>query len=146
MTSRSRNPVRLRADAQRKGVRGSVKLLAVFFVGGGSEAAFRVAQAAASWRLAVPVLPLPRPRFDEGCPDVSHATLLSCLVGVVILVPNKLVTRAFVAGATGAIGRQAASRLIAEGHEVHGMTCSESKRAMLVELGPCRWSWTGAGE
>jgi nucleoside-diphosphate-sugar epimerase len=43
--------------------------------------------------------------------------------------------RVFVAGATGAIGKQLVPRLVAAGHEVHGMTRSESKRAMLAELG-----------
>jgi nucleoside-diphosphate-sugar epimerase len=43
--------------------------------------------------------------------------------------------RVFVAGATGAIGRQLVPRLVAAGHEVHGMTRSESKRAMVAELG-----------
>jgi nucleoside-diphosphate-sugar epimerase len=43
--------------------------------------------------------------------------------------------RVFVAGATGAIGKQLLPRLVAAGHEVHGMTRSESKRAMLYELG-----------
>jgi nucleoside-diphosphate-sugar epimerase len=43
--------------------------------------------------------------------------------------------RVFVAGATGAIGRQLVPRLVGAGHEVHGMTRSESKRAMLDELG-----------
>ena len=43
--------------------------------------------------------------------------------------------RVFVAGATGAIGRQLVPRLVAAGHEVHGMTRSESKRALLSELG-----------
>src|SRR4051794_25968895 len=43
--------------------------------------------------------------------------------------------RVFVAGATGAIGRQLVPRLVAEGHEVHGMTRSESKRALLEEMG-----------
>ena len=43
--------------------------------------------------------------------------------------------RVFVAGATGAIGRQLVPRLVAAGHEVHGMTRSESKQAMLRELG-----------
>jgi nucleoside-diphosphate-sugar epimerase len=41
----------------------------------------------------------------------------------------------FVAGATGAIGQQLVPRLVAAGHEVHGMTRSESKQAMLFELG-----------
>jgi nucleoside-diphosphate-sugar epimerase len=43
--------------------------------------------------------------------------------------------RVFVAGATGAIGKQLVPRLVAAGHEVHGMTRSESKQAMLDELG-----------
>jgi len=43
--------------------------------------------------------------------------------------------RVFVAGATEAIGKQLVPRLVAAGHEVHGMTCSESKQAMLHELG-----------
>jgi nucleoside-diphosphate-sugar epimerase len=43
--------------------------------------------------------------------------------------------RVFVAGATGAIGKQLVPRLVSAGHEVHGMTRSESKRAMLHELG-----------
>jgi nucleoside-diphosphate-sugar epimerase len=43
--------------------------------------------------------------------------------------------RVFVAGATGAIGKQLVPRLVAAGHEVHGMTRSESKRALLYELG-----------
>ena len=43
--------------------------------------------------------------------------------------------RVFVAGATGAIGKQLVPRLVAAGHEVHGMTRSDSKRAMLAELG-----------
>ena len=43
--------------------------------------------------------------------------------------------RVFVAGATGAIGRQLVPRLVAAGHEVTGITRSESKQAMLAELG-----------
>jgi nucleoside-diphosphate-sugar epimerase len=43
--------------------------------------------------------------------------------------------KVFVAGATGAIGRQLVPRLVAAGHDVHGMTRSESKRAMLSQLG-----------
>jgi nucleoside-diphosphate-sugar epimerase len=43
--------------------------------------------------------------------------------------------RVFVAGATGAIGQQLVPRLVAAGHEVHGMTRNESKQAMLHELG-----------
>ena len=43
--------------------------------------------------------------------------------------------RVFVAGATGAIGRQLVPRLVSAGHEVHGMTRSESKQDLLHELG-----------
>jgi nucleoside-diphosphate-sugar epimerase len=43
--------------------------------------------------------------------------------------------RVFVAGATGAIGKQLVPRLVAAGHEVHGMTRRQSKQAMLHELG-----------
>jgi nucleoside-diphosphate-sugar epimerase len=43
--------------------------------------------------------------------------------------------RVFVAGATGAIGKHLVPRLVEAGHEVHGMTRSESKQAMLHELG-----------
>jgi nucleoside-diphosphate-sugar epimerase len=43
--------------------------------------------------------------------------------------------KVFVAGASGAIGRQLVPRLVAAGHEVHGMTRSEAKLAMLAELG-----------
>jgi nucleoside-diphosphate-sugar epimerase len=48
---------------------------------------------------------------------------------------KELTIRVFVAGATGVIGRQLVPRLVAAGHEVHGMTRSESKQAMLEELG-----------
>ena len=43
--------------------------------------------------------------------------------------------KVFVAGATGAIGKQLVPRLVAKGHQVYGMTHSESKQAMLQELG-----------
>ena len=43
--------------------------------------------------------------------------------------------RVFVAGATGAIGKQLVPRLVAAGHEVHGMTRSDAKRALLAQLG-----------
>jgi nucleoside-diphosphate-sugar epimerase len=48
---------------------------------------------------------------------------------------KELMMRVFVAGATGAIGKQLVPRLGRAGHEVHGMTRSESKQAMLHELG-----------
>lgn len=57
--------------------------------------------------------------------------------------------RVFVAGATGAMGRQLVPRLVRAGHEVHAMTRSESKQGFLRELGavpvvadaldPTRW-------
>lgn len=43
--------------------------------------------------------------------------------------------RVFVAGATGAIGQQLVPRLAYAAHEVYGMTRSESKKALLCELG-----------
>jgi nucleoside-diphosphate-sugar epimerase len=43
--------------------------------------------------------------------------------------------RVLVAGATGAIGKHLVPRLVAAGHEVHGLTRSESKQAMLDEMG-----------
>ena len=43
--------------------------------------------------------------------------------------------RVFVAGATGAIGRQLVPRLVSAGHEVHGMTRNASKSPLLEELG-----------
>ena len=43
--------------------------------------------------------------------------------------------RVFVAGATGAIGRQLVPRLVAAGHEVTGTTRSASKQSMIRELG-----------
>lgn len=43
--------------------------------------------------------------------------------------------RVFVAGATGAIGRQLVPRLANAGHEVYGMTRDVSKKALLDELG-----------
>src|SRR3712207_396584 len=48
---------------------------------------------------------------------------------------KEFMMRVFVAGATGAIGKQLVPRLVEAGHEVHGMTRSESKQAMLEELG-----------
>lgn len=43
--------------------------------------------------------------------------------------------RVFVAGATGAVGKQLVPLLVASGHQVHGMTRHESKRAMLIGMG-----------
>jgi nucleoside-diphosphate-sugar epimerase len=43
--------------------------------------------------------------------------------------------KVFVAGATGVMGRQLVPRLVGAGHEVVGMTRSESKQAALSELG-----------
>jgi nucleoside-diphosphate-sugar epimerase len=48
---------------------------------------------------------------------------------------KELMMRVFLAGATGAIGKQLVPGLVAAGHEVHGMTRSQSKQAMLEELG-----------
>jgi nucleoside-diphosphate-sugar epimerase len=48
---------------------------------------------------------------------------------------KELTMRVFVAGATGAIGRELVPRLVAAGHEVHGMTRKVSNRAVLEEMG-----------
>src|SRR5919202_2769894 len=48
---------------------------------------------------------------------------------------KELMMRVFVAGATGAIGKQLVPRLVEAGHDVHGMTRSESKQPLLHELG-----------
>ncbi len=43
--------------------------------------------------------------------------------------------RIFVAGATGALGKQLVPQLVAKGHRVVGMTRSESKRDLIRDLG-----------
>jgi nucleoside-diphosphate-sugar epimerase len=43
--------------------------------------------------------------------------------------------KVFVAGATGAIGKQLVPRLVAAGHEVAGMTGKEANRGLVAELG-----------
>jgi nucleoside-diphosphate-sugar epimerase len=43
--------------------------------------------------------------------------------------------RVLVAGASGAIGRQLVPRLVAAGHEVHGMTRAETNQKALYDLG-----------
>jgi len=43
--------------------------------------------------------------------------------------------KVFVAGATGAIGRQLVPRLVEAGHEVHGMTRNVSKQQLLRDMG-----------
>lgn len=43
--------------------------------------------------------------------------------------------KVFVAGASGAVGRQLVPGLVAAGHEVYGMTRDESKRDLLRQLG-----------
>ena len=42
--------------------------------------------------------------------------------------------RVFVAGATGAIGKQLVPRLVAAGHEVHGMTRGDAGMVMMTEI------------
>jgi nucleoside-diphosphate-sugar epimerase len=63
----------------------------------------------------------------------AGAAVLSC--GVQVILDRELMMRVFVAGATGAIGKHLVPRLVAAGHEVHGMTRSEAKQEMLYELG-----------
>src|SRR5579871_2326465 len=66
--------------------------------------------------------------------EVSQPGLPSCLWGAGISI-EELTMRVFVAGATGAIGKQLVPRLVAAGHEVHGMTRTPGRRPMLEELG-----------
>jgi nucleoside-diphosphate-sugar epimerase len=48
--------------------------------------------------------------------------------------------RVFVAGATGVIGWQSVPLLVGAGHELHGMTRSDSKRGVLSEVGVMGYS------
>ena len=51
--------------------------------------------------------------------------------------------RVFVAGATGAIGKQLVPRLVAAGHEVHGHDPQRVKAGDApTSWAPCRWSRT----
>ena len=43
--------------------------------------------------------------------------------------------KVFVAGATGAVGRPAVERLLAEGHEVSAVARTEERARLLHELG-----------
>src|SRR5690348_5872450 len=71
-------------------------------------------------------------RPPRGCHSANRCLVLG---GESDSRSRSLMMRVFVAGATGAIGRQLTPRLVAAGHEVHGMTRSESKKAMLAEAG-----------
>ena len=44
-------------------------------------------------------------------------------------------SKVFVAGATGVLGKRAVARLVAEGHEVTGVARSEQKAQLLRRLG-----------
>src|SRR5260370_729077 len=70
-----------------------------------------------------------------GCSEVSQPGLPSCLVGCRQSSMKESMMRVFVAGATGAMGKQLVPRLVAAGGEVHGMEGSVSKQGMLHELG-----------
>jgi nucleoside-diphosphate-sugar epimerase len=48
---------------------------------------------------------------------------------------KEMTMKVFVAGATGAIGRQLVPRLVAAGHEVAGMTSKGSNQALVAKLG-----------
>src|SRR5215217_6079969 len=81
-----------------------------------------------------PALPPPLSRAGVLGGVTAGAVVLSCGVQVKSSM-KELMMRVFLAGATGAIGKQLVPRLVEAGHEVHGMTRSESKQAMLHELG-----------
>jgi nucleoside-diphosphate-sugar epimerase len=54
---------------------------------------------------------------------------------VAILETEGVAMKVFVAGATGAVGKQLVPMLVARGHEVVGMTRSEAKRGQLRDVG-----------
>src|SRR5215208_1018289 len=70
-----------------------------------------------------------------GCSQVSQPGRPSRRMGWRCALDQGASNEGVVAGATGAIGKQLVPRLAAAGHEVHGMTHSEAKQAMLDELG-----------
>src|SRR5690349_2520170 len=82
-------------------------------------------------------LPIARrsPRARSAPKALSHRRPPPRLLDDTQLQIQRFIMRVFVAGATGAIGRQLVPRLVAAGHEVHGMTRSEEKQALLRELG-----------
>src|SRR4051812_17145796 len=83
--------------------------------------------------------PPPRQGTRPGCDTralggvTGSVCALSCGARVIPL--KEPTMKVFVAGATGAIGRQLVPRLVAAGHQVHGMTRTESKQALLREQG-----------
>src|SRR4051794_16165716 len=70
-------------------------------------------------------------RFPPG--EVSLGPRLSRLTGR--STQRRQIMRIFVAGATGALGRQLLPKLVERGHEVTGMTRTPSKAALVEELG-----------
>ena len=86
-----------------------------------------------------------RPRFTGTAPrlpchvrprpGVSQPGLPSCRMGCRQSSIQELMMRVFVAGASGAIGKQLVPQLVAAGHEVVGMTSKESHRGLVAELG-----------
>jgi nucleoside-diphosphate-sugar epimerase len=83
-------------------------------------------------------LNLPAKHADAPCIQLgvtAGAVALSCVLRPKRSAIKERRMRVFLAGATGAIGKQLVPRLAAAGHEVHGTTRNESKQAMLHELG-----------
>src|SRR5581483_11305479 len=100
------------------------------------EGEARARLAAALPELAAGLLRGPRLAAPAcGPARVSQPGRRSCPSRWTYLRTRRVTMRVFVAGATGAIGRQLVPRLVAAGHDVHGMTRRESKQPMLTELG-----------
>src|SRR5581483_5635054 len=100
------------------------------------EGEARARLAAALPELAAGLLRGPRLAAPAcGPARVSQPGRRSCPSRWTYLRTRRVTLRVFVAGATGAIGRQLVPRLVAAGHEVHGMTRSEGKRALVASLG-----------
>jgi nucleoside-diphosphate-sugar epimerase len=71
------------------------------------------------------------PHVTPSCHSGGHRVVM----GLQAIPSEEPTMRVFVAGATGAIGRQLVPRLVRAGHEVHGMTRSASKRALVADMG-----------
>src|SRR5918996_1459711 len=91
-------------------------------------------------RLGCPSLPRRSSLPMIGCARAEHRAL-GTVTGGASLSSQRVnetrgaVMKVFVAGATGALGRQLVPMLVAEGHEVVGMTRTVSKQDLLRSLG-----------
>jgi hypothetical protein len=70
-----------------------------------------------------------------GASPIPPRSILAYVFGVQVILDEGVDMRVFVAGATGAIGRELVPGLVRAGSEILGMKRSELKQAMLDELG-----------